>query len=50
LRRKRWEEYVARTGRKGMHIGSWWESQKERNHYEDLDAGGRIILKWMLER
>jgi hypothetical protein len=21
-----------------------------RDHYEDLDVGGRIILKWILER
>jgi hypothetical protein len=26
--------------RRGMHIGYWWESQKEREHYEDLDMGG----------
>jgi hypothetical protein len=24
-----------------MRIGFWWE----RNHYEDLDVGGRITLK-----
>jgi hypothetical protein len=34
-----------RMGRRGMHIGFWWESQKERDHYEDLDVGGWIILK-----
>jgi hypothetical protein len=33
-----------------MHIGFWWDSQKERRHYEDLDVGGKIILKWTLER
>jgi hypothetical protein len=29
------------------HMGFCWESQKERGQYEDLDVGGRIILKWM---
>jgi hypothetical protein len=36
--------------RKGMHTGFWWESQKERDCYGDLDVDGRIILKWMLVR
>jgi hypothetical protein len=30
-------------GRRGMHIEFWWENQKERDHWEDLDVGGRII-------
>jgi hypothetical protein len=33
-----------------MHIGYWWESQEERDHYEDQKAVGWIILKWILER
>jgi hypothetical protein len=33
-----------------MHIGYWWESQKERDHLEDQDVGGWTILKWILER
>jgi hypothetical protein len=28
-RRMKWEGHVARMGRRGMHIGYWWESQKE---------------------
>jgi hypothetical protein len=27
-------------GRRGMHIGYWWESQKERDHWEDQDVDG----------
>jgi hypothetical protein len=37
-------------GRMGIHIGFWWESQKETDHYEDLGVGGKIILRWILER
>jgi hypothetical protein len=37
-------------GRRGMHIGYWWGSQNERNHWEDQDVDGCIILKWFLEK
>jgi hypothetical protein len=33
-----------------MHIGYWWESQKERDHYKETDVGGKKILRWILER
>jgi hypothetical protein len=33
-----------------MHIGYWWESQKERDHYEDQDVGVWTILKWIFEK
>jgi hypothetical protein len=36
-------------GRRRIHIGFWWQSQKERDHYEDLDVGGRIIIRLILE-
>jgi hypothetical protein len=36
--------------RRGMHVGYWWESQMERDHYEDQNIGGWIILKSILER
>jgi hypothetical protein len=39
-RMARWAEHVARTGRRRMHIGYWWGSQKERDHWEDQDVGG----------
>jgi hypothetical protein len=48
-RRMRWARYVARM-RRGMHIGYWWKSHKERDHWEDQDVGGWLILKWILER
>jgi hypothetical protein len=32
-----------------MHIGLWWEIQEGRDHWEDLDVGGSIILKWILD-
>jgi hypothetical protein len=37
-------------GVKGIHVGFWWENQKEGDHLEDLELGGRIILKWILDR
>jgi hypothetical protein len=33
-----------------MHIVRWWESQKIRDHWEDKEVSGWIILKWILER
>jgi hypothetical protein len=32
-----------------MHIGYWWERQKERDHWKDQEVGGWTILKWILE-
>jgi hypothetical protein len=49
-RRMRWAGHVARMGRRGMHIGHWLESQKERDHWEDEDVGEWTILKWTLKK
>jgi hypothetical protein len=41
---------LERSRYRGMHIGYWWEIQKERDHWEDQDVGGWTILKLILER
>jgi hypothetical protein len=46
-RRRGWAGHVAQQGENRN--GCWWECQKERDHQEDQDVGGQIILKWILE-
>jgi hypothetical protein len=31
-------------------VGYWWESQKERDHWEDQDVGGWTIFKIQRDR
>jgi hypothetical protein len=49
-RRIKWAGHVAQMERRRMHVEYWWESQKERDHWEDQDVDGWTILKWILER
>jgi hypothetical protein len=48
-RRVRWGGNVDCMERRGMYRGFWWESHNERDSYEDIHAGGRIILKRILD-
>jgi hypothetical protein len=29
---------------------SWWENLKGRDHSEDIDIDGRVILQWISEK
>jgi hypothetical protein len=31
-----------------VHTGFWWEHLRERDHVEDQDIDGSIILKWII--
>jgi hypothetical protein len=38
-------------GGRGMFVRFWHEIQKERSHYlEEVDVGGRIILRWVTDK
>jgi hypothetical protein len=38
-RKMRWAGHIARMERRGTRIDYWWESQRERDHWEDQDLG-----------
>jgi hypothetical protein len=35
---------------RGMHKVFWWESQKEIDQQEYINVGGRIMLRWILQK
>jgi hypothetical protein len=45
----RWKRDAGGSGRRGIHIGFCYESQKERDHWEGLDLGGDNIEKNLRE-
>jgi hypothetical protein len=47
---RRWAGHVARTGEKRNAYRLLAGKQKERDHKEDQDVGGWIILGWILEK
>jgi hypothetical protein len=55
VKEMRWAGHVERMAEKRniyiyIYIGYRWESQKERDHWEDQDVVWWPILKWILER
>jgi hypothetical protein len=37
-------------GRRKMRRGFWRGNVKERDHLEDLDVDGRLILNWIVKK
>jgi hypothetical protein len=42
--------YSMNGGEDERMVGYWWQSQKERDHWEDQDVGELIIIKRKRER
>jgi hypothetical protein len=40
----------SRRVRRGMLTGYWWESQKERDHWENQGVGGWKVLKRIIDK
>jgi hypothetical protein len=50
-------DQIKKNAMRGAHVGQgvahtwfWWENLRERDHLEDPDIGGRIILKWICKK
>jgi hypothetical protein len=46
----RWAVHVARVGERRSAYGVLAGNLKERDHFEGLGQGGRIILKWIFKK
>ena len=49
-RRMKWAGHVARMGRGEAYTGFWWGYLGDRDHLEDPDVDGRIILRWIFRK
>jgi hypothetical protein len=46
----RWAGHVVHMGMKKGAYHASLDCCKERRHYEDIEIGGKILLKWILEK
>jgi len=46
----RWAGHVARVGRAELYIECCWGNLRERDHLDDPDVDGRIILRWIFRK
>jgi len=42
--------WLARMGKEEVHTDFWLGKLRRRNHLEDLDVDGRIILRWIFRK
>ena len=49
-RRMRWARHVALWGRGRAYVAFWWGNLREKDHLEDPNLDGRIILRWIFRK
>jgi hypothetical protein len=41
----KWAKQVARVWEKEVYTGFWWGNLRERDHFEELDIDGSVVLE-----
>jgi hypothetical protein len=49
-RRMTWAGHVTLMAERKAYAGFWWGKLRERDHLEDTDVDGRIILRWIFRK